>query len=149
MDSNRGLRIFFILASLFGTPVFFVPALIYLYLKLPGLASRAIFSLVSAQIICTIIKFLYPKERPVPMPRNTVFQRYLAGSFPSIHTARTTAMMLPIALSNPNKFTISAAIIAVAIVGCSRIYLKKHYFLDVAAGFAIGTATGIAADTLL
>ena len=133
----------FRIISLFGTPFFYVPATAYLFTLTPKLAINLVFVLVSTEFLCGAVKFIYPKERPVPMPRNTIFQKYLAGSFPSVHTARITAFSAAIAVFYANGIFILIASLAVVCVGYSRIYLKKHYLIDVIAGFLIGAVISI------
>ena len=72
------------------------------------------------------------------MPNKTFIQKYFAGSFPSIHTARITAFSIGIASFYADKMLILILSLTIIVVGYSRIYLKKHYLIDVAAGFIIG-----------
>ena len=141
--TNEQISIFFQVISFFGTPFFYMPAAAFLFKINPELAIRLAFSIIITEVICGAIKFIYPKERPIPMPRKTIFQKYLAGSFPSVHTARITTLVTTIALPNPNKIMILAAFMAISLVGYSRIYLKKHYLIDVIAGFLIGSLISI------
>ena len=136
-------KTFFQVISLFGTHYFYLPAAALLLKVNTELAINMILILVSNDIICGAIKFAYPKERPIPMPRNTFFQKYLAGSFPSVHTARISAFSIAIISSYTNKLFILIAFFAIISVGYSRIYLKKHYFIDVLAGFLIGAFISI------
>lgn len=131
--------------SLFGTPFFYVPATAYLFKSSPKTAINILLMLAFTELICGAIKYIYPKERPVPMPRNTLFQKYLAGSFPSVHTARISAFsigILPLFINKP--LVLAALALLIISVGYSRIYLKKHYLIDVLGGFGIAAAIGIA-----
>ncbi len=130
--------------SLFGTPFFYITAIAYLLRANPSLAIRLIFILAFTEFICGVIKYIYPKERPVPMPNKTFVQKYFAGSFPSVHTARISAFSIAIIASYANKIFILTALLAVIGVGYSRIYLKKHYLEDVLWGFAIGAVISAA-----
>ncbi len=142
--ANKGMLTILIRAiSLFGTPFFYVPATAYLFRINAHFAITLAVILASNELICGCIKLLYPKERPIPMPRNTLFQKYLAGSFPSVHTSRITALFIPTALFYSNWASALAAMAIIALVGYSRIYLKKHYLTDVIGGFLIGAAMGI------
>ena|SRR3989339_849312 len=142
--ANMGrLRNLFWTISLFGTPFFYVPIAAYLLKVSPKPAISLIFIIVSTEIICGAIKFVYPKERPIPMPRNTLFQKYLAGSFPSVHTARIAAFSIAIVSFYTNKLLVLAALLVIIGVGYSRIYLKKHYLIDVLAGFLIGAVISV------
>ena len=138
MENKQALRVLFQTISLFGTPFFYMPAIAYLFKIAPKLAVNLIFILVFTEVICGAIKYIYPKDRPIPMPDNTFIQKYFAGSMPSVHTARITAFSAAIAVFYANGIFILIASFAVICVGYSRIYLKKHYLIDVIAGFIIG-----------
>ena len=143
MAKKGTLRNLFWIISLFGTPFFYIPATAYLLKINFKLAINLILILVSSEIICGAIKYIYPKQRPIPMPNRTFVQKYFAGSFPSVHTARITAFSIAIVSAYANKTLILTAILIITSVGYSRIYLKKHYFIDVIAGFLIGALISI------
>ena len=145
MAKKDTLKNLFWTISLFGTPFFYIPLTAYFLKVNPKLAISLIFILASTEITCGAIKFIYPKERPIPMPRNTLFQKYLAGSFPSVHTARITAFSIAIVSFYTNRLFVLAALLVVIGVGYSRIYLKKHYFIDVIWGFVIAASISLLA----
>lgn len=137
------LKMFFQIISLFGTPFFYIPVTAY-FLKInPKFAINIVFVLISTEIVCGAIKYVYPKDRPIPMPNKTFVQKYFAGSFPSVHTARITAFSIAIVSFYTNKIFILTALLVIICVGYSRVYLKKHYFTDVLAGFLIGAIISI------
>ena len=138
MANKYSLRLFFKIISLIGTPFFYMLALLYLFKINKSLAMDIIPILVLTEIVCGSIKYIYPKERPVPMKNKTFIQKYMAGSFPSVHTARITAFSAAILLFYKDNMFVLAALFAIIGVGYSRIYLKKHYLIDVVAGFLIG-----------
>ncbi len=138
MTKKGALEIFFRLISLFGTPYFYALITAYLIKFNLKLAINLFVILILTEVVCAVIKYAYPKERPIPMPKKTLFQRYLAGSFPSVHTARITALSVTIAQFYPNSMLVLIVLLGIIGVGFSRIYLKKHYFIDVLAGFIIG-----------
>ena len=145
MKDSGTLRMLFQTVSLFGTPFFYIPMTAYFLKTNPNLAIKLILAIVSTEIICGAIKYLYPKKRPIPMPSETLVQKYFAGSFPSVHTARITAFSVAVILSANGITAILIGLFAMAGVGYSRIYLKKHYFIDVMAGFGIGAVLSVAA----
>jgi len=150
--NKEALRNLFWAVSLFGTPFFYMPLTAY-FLKINSrLAISLIFILISNEVVCGAIKYIYQKDRPVPMPNKTFIQKYFAGSFPSVHTARISAFSIAIIAAYANKILILTALLAVIGVGYSRIYLKRHYLTDVIWGFAIGasiSAAGLAAQNYL
>lgn len=137
------LRNIFWAISLLGTPFFYIPTTVY-FLKInPKLGISLVFILAVNEIVCGSVKFIYPKERPILMPRNNLYQKYLAGSFPSVHTSRITAFSTAVFSFYTGKMYVLTALLAITFVGYSRIYLKKHYFIDVLAGFLIGAIISI------
>ena len=145
MPSKNALRNLFWAVSLLGTPFFYIPATTYFLKVTPKLAISLLFILVSNEIVCGAVKFIYPKERPMPMPRNNLYQKYLAGSFPSVHTSRITAFSTAVFSFYTSNISFLIALLVITCVGYSRIYLKKHYFIDVLAGFLIGAVISILA----
>ena len=77
------------------------------------------------------------------MPKNTLYQKYEAGSFPSIHTARIAAVSMFFIRFYSGVLPATLGILATTVVGCSRVYLRKHYAIDVIAGVLIGVAFGV------
>ena len=85
------------------------------------------------------IRLVFFKERPIPKKFNDVFGRISASSIPSLHSARSTFLLLFfVYLTKINVlFTFFASVI-VLIVLFSRVYFKKHYVVDVVVGVMLG-----------
>ncbi len=143
------LRRIFLVFTLLGTPFFYVPLAVVLATFNFAAAVKLAIILVAAEAFCSVLKFIYPKERPIPLPRKTLYQKYEAGSFPSIHTARIAAVSAFISFAYPGAATIATGFLATLIVGYSRIYLQKHYITDVIAGILIGTIMGVGLGVVL
>ena len=137
------LRRIFLVFTLLGTPFFYVPIAVVLATFNFAAAVKLAIILAVAEAFCGILKFIYPKERPIPLPRKTLYQKYEAGSFPSIHTARIAAVSAFLSFAYPGAATIVAGFFATLLVGYSRIYLQKHYIIDVIAGIVIGVVLGV------
>lgn len=85
-----------------------------------------------------LLRYAYFKKRPYPMPYSNLFEKLDASSFPSIHAANSfyAAYVLHNTFaSNP----LSAFLFLLAVfVALSRVYMKRHYPIDVAGGAALG-----------
>ena len=90
------------------------------------------------EIVASVIKIVFPKERPTGQAYSNLIEKIDAGSFPSLHASRITLVYFTL-LSNTDSIAIKAAcVIVVILVILSRIRLKKHYWIDVLGGFVIG-----------
>ncbi len=142
--ASQMLKRFFSCITLAGTPIFYVPAIICLWRISPGSYAKLVASVLLVEVVCGIIKILYATERPVPArKKSTLFQKYEASSFPSIHSARIMAVAVILAALYRNWLLAVAALSVAAAVGYSRIYLKRHHAIDVLGGFAIAAAISI------
>lgn len=97
-------------------------------------------SLIVILVIGLGIKALYFRERPKKEKYANALERIDASSFPSIHSARITALAIIFSLFfNKTLFTALLIILAVCVF-YSRIYLKKHRFIDIIGGAILGAA---------
>jgi len=97
-----------------------------------------LFALLINEIFCSLIKILFPKKRPTGQTYKNLIEKIDAGSFPSIHASRITIVYLTM-FSNTENLAIKITLISVIIlVLFSRIKLKKHFWIDILGGFAIG-----------
>ena len=120
-----------------------MPVLVYILYIDYSFAIKAATAILTVEIIGAALKFLYRKDRPVPMKRKTLYQIYDAGSFPSIHTARFAALLIVVAKLYLSWEFLLAGLPLVVAVGYSRVYLKKHYPVDVIGGFVIGAVIAL------
>jgi undecaprenyl-diphosphatase len=97
----------------------------------------AVIGLAIIEAICIFIKLIYFKQRPKRQKFTNIIERIDASGFPSVHAARVAFLYLYLAwfAAIPAKIAFIAVILA---VGMSRIFLKKHYIIDVLAGYALG-----------
>jgi len=88
------------------------------------------FCLLFQEIIWWSIKYFFFKPRPNPMNYSNWFEKVEAGSFPSLHSARTFLIFL-FSFFWTNIFVSFLFFIFWLLISYSRIYLKKHYYIDI------------------
>ncbi|MDA3855446.1 MAG: phosphatase PAP2 family protein [Candidatus Woesearchaeota archaeon] len=91
------------------------------------------------KIFAIPFRILMFKERPKAKKYTNIFEKISAASFPSLHTARTSFLLLFL-INYFNKdlyFSLFFSIITILIL-YSRIYFKKHYLKDIFVGIFFG-----------
>lgn len=122
----------------FGSPVFYILVILILLSFNVPFAFNLFLVLLFVEIFCVFIKVVYRKERPIPQLRKDLFSKIDANSFPSVHTARISLLVGTVILYYKNTLLSIIGIALILGVGYSRIYLKKHYLIDVLFGIIIG-----------
>ncbi len=111
------------------------------------LATQLFVALVLVMLIASVIRFFFPKDRPLKQSASSsVISKIDASSFPSIHGARIAclAFIFGMMCINGGFFAVALGIILVAILVCaSRIVLGKHYVSDVVAGCVLGLVVAL------
>ena len=139
------LNEFFSSMTLFGSPVFYVFFIFILFAFKVPFALNLSLAIIFVELFCAVIKLVYHKERPNPQLKKNFYDKIDANSFPSVHSTRIALIVAMFCLYYKNPLIFIVGTIVVLGVGYSRIYLKRHYFLDVLAGFLIGITTAIIA----
>ncbi len=97
--------------------------------------------------INTGVKLVVRRERPALEEAPQAIAAPSSTSFPSAHAAMSAAAVLVLAEAVPAaRLPLRVASLAMA---WSRVHLGVHHPSDVVAGYALGTATGLAARRLL
>lgn len=137
------LNKYFSAITLFGTSLFYGVILLFLLRVNLPLALKTCIALFIIEVICAVIKLTFPTNRPIASTRQTLLEHYEASSFPSIHSARVTILVLLTyyLFSQDLVMVVIATCLALA-VAYSRIHLKLHYPSDVFAGIALGFVVG-------
>jgi len=94
------------------------------------------------EIVCSGIKLFWHKPRPNGQEFSNKFEKIDAGSFPSIHSSRISFVYLSLGYIHyvaNNIILLPVFLTVIVVVGYSRIFLKKHFFVDVMAGYFFGT----------
>lgn len=106
-------------------------------------------AMVVSQLFIGPVKELYQRARP---PQSLV--ETSTWSFPSGHSVATAAIAISLVIvlvkAGPRRRNLEMLAAAIAVVmALSRVYLRAHWFSDVAAGAALGAAVAIGAATLM
>lgn len=127
-----------------GLPSFIIVILILLWGIFPAFPLIPAFALyLVLELTAAVIKFIFPKDRPDPQTRKTWFEKYQSGSFPSVHTARITYLTTIVMLSGFfSQTALGVMLVITTLVAYSRVYLKKHFFMDISGGLILGFAFG-------
>lgn len=97
-----------------------------------------ILGLIIVEIICSIIKLIYKKERPNKEEHSNILEKINSRSFPSLHAARSSFVFLTLFFLSNSNISKTMFIAMILLIGLTRILLKKHYLIDVIVGYAIG-----------
>ena len=130
-----------------GGLVFIALAMIFLFFRKTRRAgvSAAVGLALGALSTNLIIKPLVARPRPWIVMEG--WEALITGSdmnsFPSGHTTAAFAFAAALCVALPRKWAKAAALIAAALMGCSRLYVGVHFPTDVLAGAVIGTACGL------
>ncbi|MEM4711043.1 MAG: phosphatase PAP2 family protein [Candidatus Woesearchaeota archaeon] len=116
--------------------IIIVFAIILIFLN-KELAKRTILGIIGVVIISYSIKMIFFKNRPIRQSTDTLIEKIDASSFPSVHAARITVITFWLIIYFNNTYFRAFTIFIWMIVIYSRVYLKKHYWIDVIGGAII------------
>lgn len=93
-------------------------------------------------LLTALVKYAVRRRRP-PGEWGAVYRRMDPHSFPSGHASRTAALAM-VALAR--DLAVAGSLLAAwsLAVGLTRVVLGVHFLLDVAAGWLLGLAVGVA-----
>lgn len=90
-----------------------------------------------------VLKLAVARERPAPEHAEPLIALPSSSSFPSSHAAMSAAAAVALSRARPKLAPVWVAMAAGMCL--SRLYVGAHHPGDVAAGAALGTATGLLA----
>ncbi|HLC61803.1 MAG TPA: phosphatase PAP2 family protein [Candidatus Nanoarchaeia archaeon] len=137
--AERQKRDFFRDISALGSLIFYV-LLMMLFFALNDYASLGTLfvGVILMYLFTIIIRLVYFKNRPDKFAYRNVIEKIDAASFPSLHAARTGFLSVFFAYYFNNiSISVILAVLALGIL-FSRVYLRKHDFMDVLAGAVLG-----------
>jgi len=85
------------------------------------------------ETIWWVVKYFFFKPRPKPMSYSNWYKKILASSFPSLHSARTFGLFL-FSYFYTNLYVAFGFLLFWALISYSRVYLKKHFWIDICGG---------------
>ncbi|MCX6801847.1 MAG: phosphatase PAP2 family protein [Candidatus Diapherotrites archaeon] len=146
--SDPGLAIAWLI-SILGNPVFWFFVAAFLYWKGErGKAFHTMFLVIFASVICGALKNAFRRPRPlglrfslVPEPFASEADFFSEYSFPSGHATVISSFFGYFRHHLASKKR-PLLLLAVVLVGLSRLYLGVHYLTDVIAGTILGLLIG-------
>ncbi len=106
------------------------------------LFSQLVFGLLFTGAVVVLVRSFYFKDRPKKQKYNSYIERLDASSFPSWHSARIFVLAFILSAFFAWEFFVALAFFFVALLTAySRIYLGKHDFFDISAGFLLAALT--------
>jgi len=95
--------------------------------------------LILEDIIGGLIKLTFFKHRPIPQSFSNIIQKIDAGSFPSIHSARSFSLFLISCIFAIWPYCIVFLIFWI-LIALSRVYLSKHFWIDILGWVLLSTS---------
>ena len=113
------------------------------------LSFKLILGFVILIALVVLIRMVYFRERPNRVSHTNFLERIDASSFPSLHSARVVFMVLVLGTAWPIlPWLVFVGFVAVMVV-YSRIYLRKHDWIDVTVGAVLGGVVFVVVNRLL
>lgn len=125
-----------------------VVALVLLALRQWHATLAVVVSVAATQLVVDLVKTLVARARP---PADAAHVEAAGHAFPSAHAATSMALYGLLALvaiahlgGRARLWACAAAVVLVAGVGATRVYLGAHYPTDVLAGWLVGAVIALA-----
>lgn len=137
-------KIFEEMTFLGGILFYILLSLLFLIIGKNNIFIQFILALFIIYFLTFIIRIFYFKNRPKKIHYKNFIEKLDASSFPSIHVARATFIILLIIFTFlPNFYLIFLLLILYGLVIYSRIYLLKHDLIDIIGGILLGFISSI------
>ena len=139
--SNQPLDSFFELITMLGEDLFFIIVVAIFYWCInKSFGYKLAFVYLTSGAFNTIIKEIVKFPRPIGYEGIKSSRVETAGgySFPSGHTQQSTSLFTTIMVAFKKKWLYLLGVLAILLVGFSRMYLGVHWPTDVIGGLVIG-----------
>ncbi|MAF34212.1 hypothetical protein CMO91_00025 [Candidatus Woesearchaeota archaeon] len=112
-------------------------------------AKQLLIAYIIVSALTVITRLLHFKQRPDKTSHKDWMEKVQAGSFPSGHASRITALLIIVGnfLNAPNFLVVSGLLVLA--VAAARIKQNKHDIVDAVFGIILGAAVGMAVILLL
>ena len=99
------------------------------------------FALLTSTIVNTTLKDVMDVSRPIGTPgiRSLRVETATGQAFPSGHTQGAATLWISAIIQVRKRWVYIIGILAIVLVGCSRLYLGVHWPIDIIGGIVIGT----------
>ncbi len=135
--------------ALGGFPVYTIAIVVAFFYGEIDLSAELLVGIVLAFAITVLIRMVSFKRRPDGQTYNNFLTKIDAGSFPSLHSMRASILATLLILRLTNPVLIILLIVYAIAVGASRVWMKRHYASDVAAGLVLGVFVALASVWLV
>lgn len=128
--------------ALGGIALYGFVALFFLLLGRAEVFVQLAIGIVLLYAVISPLRLLFFRIRPDHSSYAGLFTKIDAGSFPSMHSARST--LLAIVLGTVFNSALAWALLALAVVAilATRVMLKRHYVTDILGGIVVGVLVG-------
>ncbi len=135
-------RVMFHISALGSAAFMIILVLFYFFLGKTRLSFELFIGLLLVFAVAVPIKLLFYRDRPRRRRFSNLMEKIDAASFPSMHANRA-AMIFIIMSFYFNGIFFAVFMFAMSLlVSYSRIYLERHYWKDVVAGYVLGLIEG-------
>lgn len=99
---------------------------------------KLLLGLILIMAVSVLARIIYFKNRPKKQDYKSLIEKLEAASFPSIHTARIVFLGLELIFFFKKDLVTAFFILLMVLVAYSRVYLKKHDWVDLIGGAGLG-----------
>jgi len=125
------------ITSIGGTPFYLLILLFTLVFGQVMLFWQLLAGKVFVTLVVILVRLVYFRDRPHKQEHNNILEKLDASSFPSLHTARIFFMAF-VFLSFFWDALVGVLLLGLAVlVAYSRVYLRKHDFIDLLGGLIL------------
>lgn len=106
------------------------------------LGIKLFLAIMISYFIVSILRLVFFRERPNKKEFNNILEKIDASSFPSKHSVRVSLMFVLVLLNFHNYILWGLFFVLMVLVCIGRLFLKRHYLLDVVFGVILGLIIG-------